>query len=374
MINVAAPINSLGYGVVGLNTVLALYALGHEPSLWPIGNMELPSKLAEWRIRLALRRAERYDRTAPSLRIWHQFDLAQHVGKGVHAALPIFELDRFTETELHHLKQQDIVFATSGFAWDVLREAGIPKERLRLVSFGVDPKIFRPRPPVRFVTLDADEKVSQPPPSCSLPTTFLNCGKWEVRKGHDVLVDVFNKAFAKDDHVMLVMNCHNPCVRDPNYNKQFADLYKNSPLGDKIVIPANRLGSQTELAALMAECDCGVFLSRAEGWNLDAAEMLAMGKQLIITRCTAHMEYCTRENAMFVDVDETEAAHDGVWFHGQGRWARLGDDQVDQAVEHMRAIHRLKQEGKLAVNQAGIDTMGRFTWGRTATEIMKGIA
>jgi hypothetical protein len=42
---------------------------------------------------------------------------------------------------------------------------------------------------------------------------FLNVGKWEYRKGHDVLLEAFNKAFEPTDNVRLVMNCHNPCCR-----------------------------------------------------------------------------------------------------------------------------------------------------------------
>jgi hypothetical protein len=140
-LNLAAPINGLGYGVVGLNTALALERAGAEPALWFIGPVEADPRHHDALRRMDARR-EAYDPKAPSLRVWHQFDLAQHVGKGPHCAMPIFELDRFKPNELHHLKAQDFVFANSHWAGRVLRDNGIPEDRIQYAPLGVDPTIF----------------------------------------------------------------------------------------------------------------------------------------------------------------------------------------------------------------------------------------
>lgn len=362
-INIAAPCNSLGYGVCSTNIVKSLDALGHEVALWPIGTVEVQSQADAEVLQRAINRTAEFDRHAPSVRLYHQFDLAQHVGKGTHAAFPIFELTKFTKTELHHLKNQDIVICPSYWAARIIDDTGAcsPSD-IRIVPFGVDTSIF---------------KTGHYVPSPNEPTVFLSCGKWEVRKGHDVLVDVFNRAFSRSDNVFLIMNCHNPCFRTAEetsrYNKEFAESYKKSKLGDKINVIERRLSSQREVAMLMGHADCGVFLSRAEGWNLDAAEMMAMGKHLIITNYSAHTEYCTTENSRLVTIDRLEDAYDGVWFHGQGQWAHLGTSQLDQAVEHMRSIHKLKQEGQLGRNEAGIKTMQGFTWGLTAKKLVEAL-
>jgi glycosyltransferase involved in cell wall biosynthesis len=120
----------------------------------------------------------------------------------------------------------------------------------------------------------------------------------------------------------------------------------------------------------MRQADCGVFLSRSEGWNLPALEMLSCGKQVIITNYSGHTEYCDSSNAHLVNIDTLEDAHDGRWFFGQGQWAALGERQLDQAIEHLRAVHRTRQEGRLGVNQAGIETAKRFTWDSCATRIL----
>ena len=69
-------------------------------------------------------------------------------------------------------------------------------------------------------------------------TVFFNCGKWEVRKGHDVLVEAFNLAFSELDNVELWMMCENPFF-DEKEQSDWIGLYKNSKLGKKLDFAQN---------------------------------------------------------------------------------------------------------------------------------------
>ncbi|HUN69444.1 MAG TPA: glycosyltransferase family 4 protein [Burkholderiales bacterium] len=354
-INVTAPINSLGYGVVGLNVVAGLDRIGHRPALWPIGDVEAPEEHHDL-LRRAIAQKDQYDWRAPSLRISIQSDLAHHVGRGPHCGMPVFELDRFNPVEMRHLESQDLLFVPSKWAKQVLADNGIPEGRIRIARFGVDHDIFR----------FADRMDPG-------TTVFLNVGKWEVRKGHDVLAEAFNSAFTQRDDVRLVMLTPNPFHAEGE-SREWADVYRNSPLGGKIVVIEERLPTQRDVAELMARADCGVFPFRAEGWNLDLAEMLAMGKNVIATNYSAPTEYLTPRNARLIEIDRLVEANDGKWFYGQGEWADFGDAQIEQLVEHLRAVHRLKQSGELRPNIAGRETMADFTWDSMARRIAAELA
>lgn len=349
-ININAPINNLGYGVVGLNVVGGLDRLGHRPALWPIGEVDAPEEQHDM-LRRALAQREQFNPRAPSLRISVQSDLAHHVGRGPHCGLPIFELTRFSPMELHHLGAQDLLFVPSRWAKQVLVDNGLPQERIHLARFGVDHGIFRFVDQVRPGT-----------------TVFLNVGKWEVRKGHDVLAEAFNSAFTRRDDVRLILLTPNPFHAEGE-SREWADVYRGSSLGDKIDVIEERLPTQREVAELMARADCGVFPFRAEGWNLDLAEMMAMGKNVIATHYSAPTEYLTPENARLIRIDGLAEAGDGKWFYGQGEWADFGDAQIEQLVTHLREIHQLKQAGKLRPNLAARDTMAAYTWEQTAGAI-----
>lgn len=142
-VNLMTPINQFGYGIVGLNVLRELTQQGHHPALWVLRQLEAPAAAHEL-ISQALQRAGVFNPMAPSLKIWHPFEMAVHVGKGLHAGLPTFELNRFTPAEKHHLSSLDLVFIPSHWGKEILKANGIPAERIHVVWHGVDTSIFHP--------------------------------------------------------------------------------------------------------------------------------------------------------------------------------------------------------------------------------------
>lgn len=355
-INVIAPINQLGYGIVGLNIVKAL-SKRHTVALWIIGQGEAHPNEHTLIKHCSENNNLFFNAKAPSLRIWHQHDMAIRIGNGLNAGLPIFELNKFTSLEKHHLESLQHILLPSKWAEYIVKENGI-NTKTTVVPFGVDTSLFHPRPEIKLT---------------STSTNFLNIGKWEVRKGHDILVEAFNKAFEPSDNVNLIMNCFNPFLlnKDSDGNDTWTALYKNSKLGNKITVIPKRLETQVDVANLMNAVDCGVFPSRAEGWNLELLEMMACGKQVIATDYAAHQEFCNNHNCALIPIDGLEPAYDGIWFKGQGEWVELGDNQIDYLVEAMRRVHNVKQAGGDLYNEAGVKTAEKFTWLATADKIME---
>lgn len=347
--NLTAPISSLGYGKVGTQIALALHK--YVPvALWLIGPAEADNQDEANLLQRMIHNTTCYDPSAPSIRIYHQFDLAQHVGKGEHIGFPIFELNKFTSTELHHLKCQDVLFVASKWAVDILHTNRIHTPSV-VIPFGAS-------------------LPSVPPTPRTDTFTFLNIGKWEIRKGHDFLLEAFNKAFSPTDNVRLDMLCYNPVAPNTEvYNRDWERSYMNSKMGlvGKIrIVP--RLRSAFDVAKLIDEADCGVFPSRAEGWNMGLAEMMSAGKHCITTNCTAHTEYCNEDVCDLIEPGPMEEAFDGVWFNGQGEWASLGEAQLEQAITYMRKLYDTRM-GKGGLAKAHMNE--KFTWDNTAKAIME---
>lgn len=357
-INVIGPVNMLGYGIVTLNIVKALSKQG-KVALWPIGPVEAHPEEHDL-IRSCVENAQFFDVDSPCLRIYHQFDMALHAGRGVHAGLPIFELDTFSELELHHLRSLDHIFVGSQWAKNVIEKNGVGNSRsCSVIPFGVDTEIFSPGPSL------VDEKT----------TLFLSIGKWEIRKGHDIICEAFNRAFEPTDDVRLIMNCHNPFLVDPanpaaDGNKGWTNLYRTSRLGNKISVIPDRLPTQMDVAKLMNTVDCGLFPARAEGWNLELLEMMACGKQVIATDYSAHTQFCDDDNCMLIDTTDLEEAYDGKWFKGQGKWALVGEPQIEQLIAYMRSVHQKKRAGVSLYNESGVETAKLHSWDRTAELIV----
>jgi len=124
----------------------------------------------------------------------------------------------------------------------------------------------------------------------------------------------------------------------------------------------------------MTQVDCGIFPSRAEGWNLGLLEMMSCGKKVITTNYSAHTEFCNSENCMLVDFEEKETAYDGVWFKGNyGSWMKITDNNKKAFGEHMRLVHEEKQNNGLEINYQGTLTASEFSWERVAQGIIDNV-
>jgi glycosyltransferase involved in cell wall biosynthesis len=363
IMNLQCVANNLGYGVAGLNLLKFLMDAGHEVSLFHIPSkgvwrtdQEVPKSVHRY-LEAAENRSESYDSNAPSIRMWMQNDLAHRIGRGVHVGFPFFELTRFTDAEYHHIEYVDRVFVASSWAKGVINSQ-FPGKEVHVVPLGVDRTIFNEHMPEGGNVLESDH------------TVFFNVGKWEIRKGHDVLLEAFTRAFDHTDKVILKMACNNPFIG--SLNQQWVGEYRKR-LGDRVRIEP-RLTDQSAVSKLMVEADCGVFPARAEGWNLDLLETLSVGTHAIATNYSAHTEYVDNKNCRLIEVTDLDSAEDGIWFHGQGEWAKMGEDQIEQLVVHLRDVHRLKQIGQLGRNNAGIETAKRFSWANSAKAFVEGLA
>jgi len=347
-INLQAPINQLGYGVAGLNILKALQSEGIEVSFFPIGQPQVTNQVDADAVRKGVATAQVFDPNAPCVKIWHQNQMAERIGSGKFIGFPIFELDTFNTLEKHHLSSCEHLFVCSKWAKQIcLNNLHFGEDRIHVVPLGVDMDIFKPAP------LKADDK-----------TIFFNCGKWEVRKGHDILIEAFRKVCEKADNVELWMMCSNP-FNSPEEENRWKQLYKHPQIR---LIP--RAETQAEVYNIMSQVSCGVFPSRGEGWNLELLEMMAVGKHVVATNYSAHTEFCTEDNCGLIPIKGVEPAFDSKWFFGQGNWAEINIPEINGLAHKMLETHYLlRSEG--CRNEEGIKTAKKFSWQNTAREIIK---
>ena len=63
--------------------------------------------------------------------------------------------------------------------------------------------------------------------------------------------------------------------------------------------------------------------------------------------------------------DNTEKAYDGKVFRGQGSWAKIGQNQIDQTIEHMRNLYK----NRINTNIEGVKTAQKLSWKNSASII-----
>lgn len=339
---IQAPINTLGYGYTGYYLTKELSKLTNI-SLYPIGTID-PSLTG-----LESFLYNKVCNNEPEVKIWHQHELITWIGKGKRFGFPIFELTHFTKQEVFSLNHCDHIIVPSHWAKRVIADhVSVPTS---VVPLGVNGLIFN-----NLNNINRE------------PTVFFNCGKWEKRKGHDILIECFGRAFSTKDNVELWLMCDNPFLQDGG--AQWKNLCNNSPLADKIrIIPRQK--TQKNVYDIIRQVDCGVFPARAEGWNLELLEVMACGKPVITTNYSAHTEFCHKNNSHLIDIDSLELAQDGIWFHGQGLWAEIKEKQKDQLINYMKQIHNSKKSSGLLTNDNGVITAREYTWENSAKKLLK---
>ncbi len=199
------------------------------------------------------------------------------------------------------------VFAPSRFVAKALLDSGlcIP---VRVVGYA---------PPLSSFAMLGDAR----PPSCykEKAFTFLHVSSAFPRKGVDVLLNAFARAFANtngDRPVRLIIKTFpNPHNETSQQIARLRQVHHNLP---EIVLIENDM-DQDELLALYGEADAAVLPTRGEGFNIPAAEAVAAGLPLIVTGAGGHMDFLTEHDAHFLPFQAQHSrshlqAGSSLWF------------------------------------------------------------
>ena len=140
---------------------------------------------------------------------------------------------------------------------------------------------------------------------------FLSIFKWERRKGWDILLRAYFRAFGPQDDVRLRLRTYVPSFLGGDINitsriEEFALAATGLPLQQLAEVvwergtdEARRENgmSRGEVRDLYYLADCFVLPTRGEGWGLPVAEAMAMGLPVIVTNYSGPAAYATEENS-----------------------------------------------------------------------------
>jgi FkbM family methyltransferase len=165
---------------------------------------------------------------------------------------------------------------------------------------------------------------------------FLHVSSCFPRKGVDVLLAAYARAFRRTDPVRLVVkgfpNPHNDVAA------QVARLQASDPDAPEIEFIDRDLPA-TGLHALYRSADAMVLPTRGEGYNLPAAEALAAGIPVIVTGAGGHMDFATDRPPGDVRLVKYSVAPAAT--HLSTPFSLWAEPDVDDLVSALReAFHR----------------------------------
>ena len=217
----------------------------------------------------------------------------------------------------------DGVLVPSAYSKCVIRNSGV-RVPIAVIGHGVDHSGVPPRV--------IGEHAKRGPVTHSLPFTFLHISSGLARKGIEELITSFCLTFSSRDPVLLVIKTFdNPENTIHAWVERLTSQCKYSPA---IQVIAEEL-DQREMDFLYHVSDALVLPTRGEGFNLPAAEGMARGLPVIVTRHSGHLDFCNDENSWLIDcTHEFSTSHLKI---ANSLWAR---PSIDQLVTAMKTVYR----------------------------------
>lgn len=192
---------------------------------------------------------------------------------------------------------------------------------------------------------------------------FLHVSSCFPRKGADVMLDAYGRAFrAKDDVTLVIKTFPNP------HNEIYRWLDEaragDSEFPDVHIIEGDY--SDAKLKAIYEQCDALVAPSRAEGFGLPMAEAMLSSLAVITTGWSGQVDFCTAETAWLVDYHfEHAGTHFGLY---SSVWAA---PDVSHLAKVMREVYETPQTERAIRISAGRKLLlEQFCWTHVAQRLV----
>lgn len=233
------------------------------------------------------------------------------------------------------------VTVVSELVHDLLRNNGL-KIPMAIVGNGVD----------HFNNTDASSKYAD---KVGKKFTFLHISSFFPRKGPDILLDAWVKAFSHSDNVSLIIKTF------PNPHHDIESLiveYGRRHPGMAEVVIINEDCSAADLIGLYERCNAFVAPSRAEGFGMPFAEAMLYKLPVITTAFGGQADFCNHDTAWLVDYKFSYAdthlnLHDSVWV----------EPDVNSLVDSMKEVYYCTPaEIKNKVEKAYSLVMQKYGW------------
>ncbi len=195
---------------------------------------------------------------------------------------------------------------------------------------------------------------------------FLHVSSCFPRKGADVLLEAFGRAFTQADKVSLIIKTF------PNIHNDIAvqiDAFRGHFPAAAPVILINEVISEGELADLYQCCDALAAPSRGEGFGLPIAEAMLSGKPVITTAHGGQMDFCTHENAWLVDYHFAYAqTHMGLL---NSVWAEPDADDLARKLREVHGAPKEEHRRRAAAGKQGL--LAKWRWQDVAARNLQAI-
>ncbi|MCY0878326.1 MAG: glycosyltransferase family 4 protein [Firmicutes bacterium] len=336
--------NASGFASEARSFLKALPMLGIIPRIIDDGGMLSPSTVTNEEERL-FGALERVPVTRSTVQIHSVPGWATAPPRhGAVLVRTMFETNALPESWVARLNHMSAVLVPSTFNRETFVAAGISPDKISVVPSPVDTDLYRPP----RVSAHRDR------------LHFISLFHWTDRKGWDVLIKAWARAFRANDPVALTIKTtrlENPQAnpREDITHLLAADGYRAEDVAPIQVILES--WSEAQIAAFYQSGDVFVLPTRGEGWGRPILEAMATGLLVIATNWSGPTDFLRADNALLLDAKAVIPVSDQTdtpIFHGH-YWAEPDLDQLVSllrwAVDHYPDTEGLRRQARLTAEQ-----------------------
>lgn len=255
---------------------------------------------------------------------------------GIDLVRSMFESDRVPADWVPVLKKVAGVLVPSRFNRQTFSEAGVPQDKIHVVPSPVFSDVYVP--------------LARPAPSDRV--RFISVFDWIDRKGWDILISAWVKAFGPQDPVALFIKTSGLANQGAHPLKAVQDLLQSQGVTWEQCAPIRIINEpwvEPQLVSFYQQADVFVLPTRGEGWGRPILEAMSCGLPAIATAWSGPQDFMSPENSLplrikgVVPVPDTT---DMAILRGH-RWA---EPDMDHLVELLRwCVNHLEEARRLGL-------------------------
>lgn len=267
-----------------------------------------------------------------------------------------WEMSTVRKDIIEAFHKADEIWTPSNHSREAFVRSGLDANKVQIIPNGINPTVFSPAGAAYSIATEKTYK-------------FLFVGGTIPRKGIDVLLRAYAKAFTATDDVCLV-------VKDMGAKSYYQgqtqeDLIEKfqQTLGTPELIYIDDNLSEEQMASLYRECDVFVSPYRAEGFSLPTLEAMACGLPVIVTRGGATDDFVDEKCGLLISAEPLRV---GTTFGGKELVdvAFALEPSEEELVEAMQYFYFHPVAGTAMGRKGSLRARTQWTWNHSALAVL----
>ncbi len=247
--------------------------------------------------------------------------------------------------------QCDQLWVYSNWVMEQAISGGVIPKKIKVMPIGVK------TPSINLENISFDIKTKK-------TFKFFFIGATIYRKGIDILLEAYKKAFSNNDDVTLIIkdNPKDVFYKDISYQKEIEDVIKEKNSPEIILI--NDYLSEEEILLIYDAVDIGVFPYRSEGFARPILELMAAGVPSIVPNFGPCLDYCSDAHSIIIPAQRIALPiHQSLEFNTLGfieeieevEFCEVDPDILAKSLKEVfnnrSSLRKMSEKGKIFANQ-----------------------